>query len=166
MRHRGGTVEELMVRGSALHKAVDLLAAQGLASPCSDAIAHAAAGLRKRYYQNHPACARFLSAGGRVAGTLQQPLLACLAPPTVRTKARFRTVHRLVTGAEQLLQLSPAGGAKTRASKSDFDRRPVFGFRIPKYSPVCLLRRHFQGDGVHLAAAAQGHILLCNRLID
>jgi hypothetical protein len=35
-----------------------------------------------------------------------------LAPPTVRTKARFMNVHRLVTWAERLLQLSPAGGAK------------------------------------------------------
>jgi hypothetical protein len=98
--------------GSDLRKAVDLLAEQGLASPCIDDISHAAAGMLKRYYQNHPAFARFLSACGRVSGKLKQTLLACLAPPTVRTKARFMNVHRLVTWAELLLQLSPAGGAK------------------------------------------------------
>jgi len=98
--------------GSDLHKAVDLLAEQGLASPCIDDISHAAAGMLKRSYQNHPAFERFLSACGRVSGQLKQTLLACLAPPTVRTKARFMNVHRLVTWAERLLQLSPAGGAK------------------------------------------------------
>jgi hypothetical protein len=103
----------LKAGGSDLHKAVDLLAEQGLASPCIDDISHAAAGMLKRYYQNHPACARFLSACGRVSGKLKQTRLACLAPPTVRTKARCMNVHRLVTWAEQLLQLSPAGGAKT-----------------------------------------------------
>ena len=98
--------------GSDLHKAVALLAEQGLASPCIDDISHAAAGMLKRYYQNHPAFACFLSACGRVSGKLKHTLLACLVPPTVRTKARFMNVHRLFTWAERLLQLSPAGGAK------------------------------------------------------
>ena len=40
--------------GSELHKAVDLLDEQGLASPCIDDISHAAAGMLKRYYQHHP----------------------------------------------------------------------------------------------------------------
>src|SRR5258705_7934942 len=35
------------------------------------------------------------SACGRVSSKLKQTLLACLAPPTVRTKARFMNVHRL-----------------------------------------------------------------------
>jgi hypothetical protein len=35
-----------------------------------------------------------------------------LAPPTVRTKARFMSVHRLCTWADRLLTLSPVGGAK------------------------------------------------------
>jgi hypothetical protein len=98
--------------GSDRHTAVDLLAAQGLASPCIDDIAPAAAGMRKRSDQNPPAFERFLSAGGRVSGKLQQTLLACVAPPPVRTKARLMHVHRLVTWAERRLQLSPAGGAK------------------------------------------------------
>lgn len=99
--------------GSELHKAVDCLEERGLASPCIDDLSHAAAGMLKRYYQNHPAFERFVSACGRVSGKLKQTLLACLAPPTVRTKARFMNVHRLFTWAEQLLQLSPPGGAKT-----------------------------------------------------
>ena len=98
--------------GSDVPKAAELLAEAGLASPCIDAVSHAAAGLLKRSYQPHPAFERFLSAGGRVSGTLTHPLLACLAPPTVRTKARLMPVHRLFTWAERLLQLSPAGGAK------------------------------------------------------
>jgi hypothetical protein len=66
----------------------------------------------KRTYQPHPAFERFLSICGRVSGQLKQTLLACLAPPTVRTKARFMNVHRLVTWADRVLHLSPPGGAK------------------------------------------------------
>jgi hypothetical protein len=98
--------------GSERHKAVDLLAEKGLASPCIDDISHAAATMLKRAYQHHPACARFVSACGRVSGKLTHTLLACLAPPTVRTKSRFMHVHRLCTWAERLLKLSPTGGAK------------------------------------------------------
>jgi len=98
--------------GSELHKAVDLLEEKGLASPCIDDISHAAAGMLKRYYQHHPAFERFVAACGRVSGKLKHTLLACLAPPTVRTKSRFMNVHRLFTWAERLLKLSPAGGAK------------------------------------------------------
>jgi len=98
--------------GSALHKAVDLLEEKGLASPCIDDISHAAATMLKRSYQHHPAFERFVSACGRVSGKLKHTLLACLAPPTVRTKSRFMNVHRLFTWAERLLKLSPAGGAK------------------------------------------------------
>src|SRR5712691_10280540 len=98
--------------GSAWHKAVALLDARGLASPCIDEIAHAAAGMLKRSDQQHPAFERFLSACGRVSGTRKHTLLACLAPPTVRTKARLMHVHRLCTWADRLLKLSPAGGAK------------------------------------------------------
>jgi len=98
--------------GSELQKAADLLAARGLGSPCIDDISHAAASMLKRYYQPHPAFEHFLSACGRVSGKLKHTVLACLAPPSVRTKARFMHVHRVFTWAEQLLQLSPAGGAK------------------------------------------------------
>jgi hypothetical protein len=99
--------------GSDLHKAVALLGEQELASPCIDDISHAVAGMLKRLYQDHPSCATFLSACGRVSGKLKHTLLACLAPPNVQTKARFMNVHRLCTWADLLLKLSPAGGAKS-----------------------------------------------------
>lgn len=99
--------------GSELQKAVEVLEPQGLSSSCIDDISHAAANMLKRYYQHHSLFERFLSACGRVSGKLKQTLLACLAPPTVRTKARFMNVHRLFTWADRLLQLSPPGGAKT-----------------------------------------------------
>jgi hypothetical protein len=99
--------------GSDLHKATDLLGEQGLRSPCIDDISHAVAGMLKRVYQDHPAFTTFLSACGQVSGKLKHTMLACLAPPKVRTKARFMHVHRLVTWADRVLKLSPAGGAKT-----------------------------------------------------
>src|SRR5207245_5898181 len=98
--------------GGDLHKAVALLDEQGLASPCIDDISHAVAGMLKRSYQDHPTLATFLAACGRVSGKLKHTILACLAPPKVRTKARFMSVYRLFTWADQVLGLSPAGGAK------------------------------------------------------
>src|SRR5919106_2056756 len=99
--------------GGELQKALALLGEQGLASPCLDDISHAVAGMLKRFYHAHPAFATFLSACGRVSGKLKHTLLACLAPPTVRTKARFMNVHRLFTWADRVLKLSPPGGAKS-----------------------------------------------------
>ena len=98
--------------GSDLHKAVAILGEQGLASPCIDDISHAVAGMLKRTYQDHPALGTFLAACGRVSGKLKHTILACLTPPKVRTKARFMNVHRLFTWADQVLGLSPTGGAK------------------------------------------------------
>jgi len=98
--------------GSALHKAVALLDAQGLPSPCIDDISHAVAGMLKRTYQDPPTWGTFLAACGRASGTLKHTSLACLAPPKVRTTARLMHVHRLFTWADQVLGLSPAGGAK------------------------------------------------------
>jgi len=108
----GRPVAYLKDCGSELQKAADLLELQGLASPCIDDISHAAATMLKHDYQQHPACERFVSACGRVSGQLKQTILACLAPPTGRTKARCMHVHRLFSWADRLLQLSPAGGAK------------------------------------------------------
>jgi hypothetical protein len=99
--------------GSELQKAVVLLGEQGLSSPCLDDISHAVAGMLKRVYHDHPAFETFLSACGRISGKLKHTILACLAPPNVRTKARFMHVHRLFTWADRLLKLSPAGGAKS-----------------------------------------------------
>ena len=98
--------------GSELHKAVDLLEEQGLASPCIDDISHAVASMLKRATKITRASQTFVSACGRVSGKLKHTILACLAPPNVRTKARFMNVHRLFTWADRVLQLSPAGGAK------------------------------------------------------
>jgi hypothetical protein len=109
----GRPVAYLKDGGGELHKAVALLDAQGLASPCLDDISHAVAGMLKRAYQAHPAFATFLAACGRVSGKLKHTILACLAPPPVRTKARFMNVHRLFTWADRVLKLSPPGGAKS-----------------------------------------------------
>jgi hypothetical protein len=135
--------------GSDLHKAAALLAADGLGSPCLDDISHAAAGMLKRTYQHHPAFERSLSACGRASGKLKQTLLACLAPPTVRTKARFMNVHRLFTWADRILQLSPPGGAKR-------------GSRLAKLRgalddlPDCkALIKRFQGDAGGLLACQE-----------
>ena len=97
---------------SDLHKAIGLLEEQGLASPAIDDISHAVANMLKRRYHDHPTFATFVSACGRVSGKLKHTMLACLAPPTVHTTARCMHVHRLVTWADRLLTLSPAGGAK------------------------------------------------------
>jgi hypothetical protein len=99
--------------GGDLHRAVALLDEPGLASPCLDDISHAVAGMLKRFYQHHPTFETFVSACGRVSGHLKHTILACLAPPKVRTKARFMHVHRLFTWADRVLKLSPAGSAKT-----------------------------------------------------
>jgi len=82
-------------------------------SPGLDAIAHAVAGLLKRVYQAQPTFETLLAAWGRVSGKLTHTILACLAPPKVRTKARFMHVHRVCTWADRVLTLSPPGGAKT-----------------------------------------------------
>jgi hypothetical protein len=108
----GRPAADLKDGGSDLHKAVATLDAQGLGSPCIDDISHAVAGMLKRTYQAHPALATFLTACGQVSGTLTHTILACLAPPKVRTKARFMHVHRLFPWADQVRTLSPAGGAK------------------------------------------------------
>jgi hypothetical protein len=99
--------------GGELQRAVALLDEPGLASPCLDDISHAVAGMLKRFYQHHPTFETFVSACGRVSGHLKHTILACLAPPKVRTKARFMNVHRLFTWADRVLKLSPAGSAKT-----------------------------------------------------
>jgi len=99
--------------GGDLRAAVACLEEQGLGSPCIDDMSHAMASMLKRSYQDHPAFETFVSACGRVSRNVKQTILACLAPPKVRTKARFMHVHRLFTWAAQVLRLSPSGGAKS-----------------------------------------------------
>jgi hypothetical protein len=108
----GRPAASLQDGGSELQKAVDLLG-EGLSSPCLDDISHAVAGMLKRVYQDHPSFETFLSACGRGSGTRTHTILACLAPPKVRTQARFMQVHRLCTWADRLLQLSPPGAPRT-----------------------------------------------------
>ena len=68
----------------------------------------------KRVYQAHPSFETFLSACSRVSGKLKHTILACLAPPTVRTQgALYRMCTACFTWAERLLKLSPPGGTKT-----------------------------------------------------
>jgi hypothetical protein len=130
--------------GSDLHKAVDILGEQGLASPCIDDISHAVAGMLKRIYQDHPAFETFVSACGRVSGKLKHTILACLAPPKVRTKARFMNVHRLFTWADRVLKLSPAGGAKKGSTLAKL--RACLG-----QLPACkALIKRFQADALGL----------------
>jgi hypothetical protein len=136
-------------RGSDLHKAAAVLGEQGLGSPCIDDISHAAAGMLKRTYQSHPAFETFLSLCGRVSGKLKQTLLACLTPPNVRTKARFMNVHRLVTWADRVLQLSPPGGAKRGSILAQL--RTALG-----ELPACkALIKRFQGDAKGVLACQQ-----------
>ena len=108
----GRPAASLKDAGSDLHQAIDVLDAQGLASPSIDDISHAVATMLKRRYHDHPKFATFVSACGRVSGKLKHTLLACRAPPSVHTNARCMNVHRLVTWADRLLTLSPTGGAK------------------------------------------------------
>jgi hypothetical protein len=130
--------------GSELQKAVALLDEQGLSSPCLDDISHAVAGMLKRVYQDHPTFETFLSACGRVSGKLKHTMLACLAPPKVRTKARFMNVHRLFTWADRVLTLSPPGGAKTGSTLAKLRA-------CLDQLPACkALIKRFRGDGFGL----------------
>lgn len=98
--------------GSDLHTALSVLEAQGLASPAMDALSPAVAHMLTRRAHEPPTCSTCVAACGRVSATRTHTLLACLAPPTVHPKARGRHVHRLVTWADRLLPLAPAGGAQ------------------------------------------------------
>jgi hypothetical protein len=167
----GRPAAALKDRGSALHKAVDGLAEHGRARPCIDDISPAAAGMLKRSSQPHPAFERFVSACGRVSGTLTHTLLACVAPPTVRTKARFLHVHRLGPWAERRLQLSPPGGAKAgstfarlRACRGEL---PACKDRITRFRAdahgLLACQRMLQTTGLSHDTLAQCAPLICER---
>jgi hypothetical protein len=98
----------------------------------------------QRSDHNHPAFERFVSAWGRISGKLQPTLLACVAPPTVRTKARCMHVHRLCTWAERLRQLSPAGGAQAGAI---FARRRACREELPTCTAL-IKRFHAEAQGL------------------
>jgi hypothetical protein len=98
--------------GADLRKAIRLLDERRIGSPSIDDVSHVIANLLKHWYCDHPMFETFVSACGRASANLKQTILACLAPPKAQTKARFMNVHRLIRWAEQLLKLSPPGGAK------------------------------------------------------
>jgi len=135
--------------GGDLRNAVACLEEQGLGSPCIDDMSHAVAAMLKRSSQDHPAFETFVSACGRVSGNVKQTILACLAPPKVRTKARFMHVHRLFTWADRVLHLSPSGGAKTGS--------PLAKLRAClEQLPACkALITRFRGDASGLLACQQ-----------
>ena len=155
--------------GSDLHKAIDVLDAQGLASPSIDDISHAVANMLKRRYHDHPQFATFMSACGRVSGKLKHTMLACLAPPTVHTKARFMNVHRLVTWADHLLTLSPAGGAKAGSTlaklRACLDTLPACKALIKRFRddavPLLACQKMLKTQGLSHDTLAQ-----CEPLID
>jgi hypothetical protein len=165
----GRPVAYLKDGGSDLHKAVALLGAQELASPCIDDISHAVAGMLKRIYHDHPNWATFLSACGRVSGKLKHTLLACLAPPNVQTKARFMNVHRLFTWADRLLKLSPPGGAKTGSTlaklRACLDQLPACKALITRFrgdaSALLACQKILKTNGLSHDTLAQ-----CQPLID
>jgi hypothetical protein len=151
MAQMGRPAASLKDGGSALQKAAALLEDDGLGSPCLDDLSHAAAGMLKRTSQSHPAFERLVSACGRASGKLKHTLLACVAPPTVRTKARFMPVHRFVPWADRVLQLAPPGGA-TRGSMVAQRRGALDGLPAGQ----ALIKR-FQGDA--------GALLACQELL-
>lgn len=132
--------------GNDRQKAIRLLDEPGLASPSIDDISPAVANLLKRRYQEHPMFAAFVSACGHVSGQLKHTMLACLVPPNVHTKARFMKVHRLVTWADRVLKLSPAGGASKGSTLS-----PLRACRDPLPSCKAFIKR-FRDDAVPLLA--------------
>jgi hypothetical protein len=154
---------------SDLHKAIGLLEEQGLASPSIDDLSHAVANMLKRRYQAHPQFATLVSACGRVSGKLKHTMLACLAPPTVHTKARFMHVHRLVTWADRVLKLSPAGGAKAGSTlaklRACLDVLPACKALIKRFrddaAPLLACQKILKTQGLSHDTLAQ-----CEPLID
>lgn len=154
--------------GTDLQKAVRLVGERGLPSLAIADISHVVATLLKRHYHDHPMFAPFLSACGRVSGKLKQPLLACLAPPTVQTKARFMNVHRLVTWAERLLRLSPAGrataGSPLAQLRACLDQLPACKALIKRFRtdarPLLACQKILKAQGLSHATLTQGEALI------
>ena len=150
--------------GGERRHAVACLEAQGLGSPCIDDMSHAVAAMLKRSYQDHPAFATCGSAGGRVLGNVNQTILACLAPPTGRPKARLMPGHRLGPWADRVLPLSPSGGAKTGAPlatwRAGLEQRPACQARITRWrgeaSGLLACQQSGKTPGLAHATLAQG----------
>jgi hypothetical protein len=113
MRTLGRPVALLKDGGAELAKAADVLVERGLSTCVIADLSHAVANWLKHQYAQHPLFDSFLSACGQVSRHLKQSPLACLVPPKTSSKARFMNLHRLVKWADQLLQHSPPGRART-----------------------------------------------------
>ncbi len=122
-----------------------------------------------RAYHDHPTFETFVSACGRVSGKLKHTILACLAPPKVRTKARFMNVHRLFTWADRVLKLSPPGGAKSGSTlaklRGCLEQLPACKALIQRFRADALglleCQKILKIKGLSHATRAQ-----CDRLID
>jgi len=125
--------------GSDRYHAAACLGEDGRASPGIAASAQAAAGRLQRPYQPPPAFERLVAIGGRVAGQRPHTLLACVAPPPVRTNARLLPGHRLVTWADRGLQRAPPGGAQRGAMVAQ--RRAALGDLPPGQARLQRWRR-------------------------
>ena len=125
----GRPVALLKDGGPELAKAADVLVERGLRTRCLDDLSHVVANLLKHQYVYHPLFATFICACGHVSRHLKQSALACLAPPTTSTKARFMNLHRLVKWADQLLHHSPPGRARVGSAlaklRASLDRLPA-----------------------------------------
>src|SRR5256886_3399181 len=160
----GRPAASLKVGGGERRHAVACLEAQGLGSPCIAERAHAVAARRKRSSRDHPAFATCGSAGGRVLGNVNQTILACLAPPTGRPKARLMPGHRLGPWADRVLPLSARGGAKTGAPpatwRAGLEQRPACQARITRWrgeaSGLLACQQSGKTPGLAHATLAQG----------
>ena len=111
----------------------------------------------------------FVSAWGRVSGQLKHTMLAGLAPPNVPTKARFLPVHRLVTWADQLLNLSPARRAQAGSTlatwRACLDRWPSWRALITRFRddavPLLACQKILKTQGLSHDTLAQ-----CEPLLD
>jgi hypothetical protein len=114
--------------GTDLEKAIKILNEQDVSTTSIADISHSIANLFKHHYGEHDLFNTFITACGQVSKNLKQTLLASLAPPKVSTKARFMNLHRLVAWADQLLNHSCQGGAKTGSMlsklRNSLDRLP------------------------------------------
>jgi len=96
-----------------LEKGCRTLDEKGIGSPRIKDISHFTANLLKAKYGDLQILADFVALTGSISKRLKQTILACLAPPKVRSAARFMNLHRLVDWAHSLLALSPPGRAKS-----------------------------------------------------
>jgi len=89
-------------------------------------------------------------------------LMFCGTSATIVSGA---VAERIRFAAYMIETIILAGLVYPRASKSDFGRFPVFGFRISEPLLAFLIGRLLPGACAHLAASAEDRRLLCNYLI-